>query len=251
MNTILDTFLKVPEQAEAEGVIYPESDGQPMGETDTHRTIMIDLILVLQDRYRDDPNVYVSGDLFVYYEQGNPAAVFAPDAFVVFGVPKKLRRIYKLWEEGFKTPDVVIEVTSRGTRREDTGTKMDVCRRLGVSEYFLYDPYGEYLDPPLQGYRLAGKKYVPIIADVTGQALASQVLDVRLQAEGETLRLIDARSGEALLTPLEAQAARREEAAARREEAAARREAERRAAAAEAEIIRLRAELEGPRQQDR
>lgn len=205
-----------------EEIIYPESDGAPMGETDLHRLIMTAIIEALRDYYRNDPQVYVSGNLFIYYEKGNPAAVFAPDAFVVFGVPKKERRTYKLWQENNKAPDVVFEITSASTSLQDEGTKMVLCRRLGVKEYFLFDPYREYLEPRLQGYRLRAKSYVPIRPGAQGE-LYSEVLNLNLVTEQRQLRLIDARTGERLLTPLEAQAARRQ---------------------AEAEIARLKEELE-------
>ncbi len=145
---------------------YPESDGQPMGETETHRDETIDLIQALVEFFRDDADVYVGGDLFLYYEEANPRAVVSPDVFVVKGVPKLVtrggkqekRRIYKLWQEG-RVPSMVVEVTSEHTRDEDTGRKLIRYARLGVEEYFLYDPYGEYLNPRLQGHRLIGDQY--------------------------------------------------------------------------------------------
>ena len=202
-------------------VEYPESDGEPMAETDLHRDEMAALIATLKDRYRDAPNVYVAGNLFVYYEEGDPDARFAPDVFVVFGAPRRQRRIYRLWEEGH-APAVVIEVTSRKTWLEDAGNKKILCARLGVAEYFTYDPAGEYLHPPLQGFRLAGGDYQSISLDASG-ALSSEVLKLKLQLEGGRLRLIDPASGERLLRPEEAMQARRE---------------------AQAEIQRLRAELD-------
>lgn len=90
-------------------VVYPETDGEPMAETDTHRDLMAEaLIYPLKEYFRDQPDVYVSGNLLLYYEEGNPRASVAPDVFVVFGIPKGKRRIYKLWEEE-KAPDVVVE----------------------------------------------------------------------------------------------------------------------------------------------
>ncbi len=204
-----------------EEIDYPESDGTPMGETDTHRDAMVALIEALKDRFRDDLNVYISGNLFVYYEKGKPSAVFAPDAFVVFGVPKHERRTYKLWQENGKAPDVVFEVSSESTSLEDEGSKKVICRRLGVREYFLYDPEQAYLQPPLQGFRLVNGRYQPITPDNKG--LYSELLDLYLYLEGKKLRLQDAQTGELLLTPAEAQAARRE---------------------AKAEVARLQAELE-------
>lgn len=39
---------------------------------------------------------YVAGNLFVYYEEGDPTQVVAPDVFVVKGVPRQKRRTYKV-----------------------------------------------------------------------------------------------------------------------------------------------------------
>ena len=95
--------------------------------------------------------MYVSGDLLLFYEQGNTRRHVSPDVFLVRGVPKWDRPNYLTWVEG-KGPDVVIELTSKTTRVEDATTKPDLYRtKLGVQEYFLFDPTEDYLDPSLQG----------------------------------------------------------------------------------------------------
>jgi Uma2 family endonuclease len=208
-------------------IYYPESDGKPMGETDVHIDAVIYLREALRDYFRDDQQVYAAANMLLYYEEGNPAACVAPDAFVVQGVAKKERRTYRLWEEG-QPPSVVFEITSRGTRLEDLGTKRAVYAMLGVQEYFLYDPLGEYLRPPLQGYRLQEGEYQRILPEANG-GLIGQTLVLELRVQEGRLRLVNPATGERLLTPAEAQAAHRAEAAARR--------------AAEAELERLRAEL--------
>ena len=106
-------------------IYYPESDGEPMAETDTHRRQMVYLIEALDDYFRDDPQVYVAGNLFLYYEEGDIRQVVAPDVFMVKGVSKGDRRTYRLWEEDDKGPQVVFEVTSRRTRKEDLGRKKE------------------------------------------------------------------------------------------------------------------------------
>ena len=136
---------------------YPESDGKPVGETDVHRREILHTIETLERHFRNVPDIYVSGNLMFYYEEGNPAAVVSPDVFVVKGVRKGLRRTYKLWEEGV-APCVVIEMTSRSTRLEDKGNKRALYALLGVREYFLFDPLGEYLKPPLQGFTLVDSR---------------------------------------------------------------------------------------------
>ncbi|MGH7453528.1 MAG: Uma2 family endonuclease, partial [bacterium] len=66
---------------------------------------------------------------------------------------------YKLWVEK-QAPQVVFEITSRKTQDEDLGTKRAIYARIGVEEYYLFDPYGHYLEPPLRGYQLVDEEYV-------------------------------------------------------------------------------------------
>ena len=229
-----------PAPAVAE-VSYPESDGQPMAETDVHRDLMTDLILTLREYFRADPHVYISGNLFLYYQEGQPRRVVAPDVFVVQGVPNHQRRIYKLWEEG-APPAVVFEFTSRSTRNEDLRTKYDLYARLGVTEYFLFDPLGEYLRPPCRGYRLDQDHYRPLSPAEDG-SLWSAVLGLALHPRGEQLRLYDPARRRWFPTPAEKEAAWRaaEERAQLAEERASVEAGARRVA--EAEVARLRALL--------
>src|SRR6516225_8390196 len=118
-------------------VVYPTSDGKPMAETDDHRYLMVDLIETQRMHFEAVPNVYVSGNLLMYYVRGNPRKHISPDVFVVFGVPKHNRDYYLVWEEG-KSPDVVFELTSKSTRMEDQRTKLEIYRDiLKVKENFL------------------------------------------------------------------------------------------------------------------
>jgi Uma2 family endonuclease len=219
-----------------------------MAETDVHIAVLIYLREALKDHLRDEPQVSVAGNMLLYYEEGNPAACIAPDVFVVQGVAKGERRTYKLWEEG-QPPTVIFEITSRGSRLEDLGTKRALYAMLGVREYYLYDPLGEYLRPPLQGYRLQQGEYERVLPGDQGQ-LVSQALSLELRLQDGQLQIVNPATGERLLTPAEAHAARRTEAearqveaAARQAEAAARQAAEPRAALAEAELERLQEEL--------
>jgi|SRR5713226_442555 len=181
--------------------IYPTSDGRPMAETDWHRDIMYALIKVLQSFYATDPRVYVSGNLLLYYVPGNKRRHVSPDVFIVKGVPKRQRPYYLLWEEG-KSPNLVIEVTSSSTRSEDTKKKFLLYQDvLKVQEYFLFDPFEEYLRPSFQGYRLRKGKYVPI--PTIGGRLPSSVLGLQLERDGLDLRLFDPRADKRLPTPEE------------------------------------------------
>ena len=135
--------------------------------------------------------MYVSGNLLVYYEEGNPGASVAPDVFVVLGVSGADRPIYRLWEEA-KEPDFVLEITSRTTYREDQGRKRELYRSLGVREYWQYDPTRDYLEPPLQGLELSAGEYRRLpgreLTDGT-LAVASVVLGLELRLTERGLRL--------------------------------------------------------------
>lgn len=184
-------------------VFYPESDGEPMGETIQHRDATIDLILALKDWFVADPLAYVSGDEFLNYVEGQPRFVVSPDIWVARGIDKTiLRPIYKTWLEDGKGPDLVVEMTSPSTRRVDQGKKLRIYRDdLKVREYFLFDPLDEYLDPVLQGHRLVGGEYRPI-EPVAGR-LPSEVLGLHLEADGILVRLFDPTTGLRLLNRVE------------------------------------------------
>ena len=222
-------------------IYYPESDRQPMGETDAHITVILYLRQALRYFFRQAEQVYVAANMFFYYREGEPDARCAPDVFVVKGVPKFDRRTYKLWEE-FVSPCAVFEITSPSTRVTDSGHKKGLYEALKVEEYFLFDPLGEYLKPSLQGFRLQAGKYEPLALSPEG-TLLSQALGLILKPEGGLLRVIDPTTGESL--PTLDEALEQTETALKRAQVEAERaqaEAER-ADAAEAEVNRLRAEL--------
>jgi Uma2 family endonuclease len=178
---------------------YPSSDGKPMAETDLHRRRMTDLIERLEAFFAAQDNVYVSGNLLVYYEEGNVNRHLSPDCFVVFGVEKRDRQTFRTWAEG-AVPSVVFEITSRTTRREDTRTKRAIYQNTWeVDEYFLFDPLEDYLDPSLQGFRRVRGVFQPIKPS-KGGSLVSRRLGLTLSRDGDQLRLHDTATGGMLLT---------------------------------------------------
>ncbi|HXV98416.1 MAG TPA: Uma2 family endonuclease [Anaerolineae bacterium] len=235
-------------------IYYPESDGQPIGETEFHINAILHLLQSLRYFFRQTEGVYVAADMLFYYEEGNPSAFKVPDVFVVKGVSKQRRRTYKLWQERV-APCAVFEITSASTWLEDLGGKRALYEKLGVPEYFLFDPLDEYLSPRLQGFRLVNNYYQPVTLSATG-TLSSQELGVILQPEGELLRIVDPVNNETVPTLDEAvKRAETEAERAQTEADRARTEAERaqteakRADTAEAELQRLRAELDRLRRQ--
>ena len=220
--------------APAAAIDYPSSDGKPMAESDSQRKPLTYAVECLGHYFRNHPEVYVSGNLLIYYEEGTRARV-APDVFVVFGAGKEERSSYLLWKEA-KAPDFVLEITSPATWRADQDRKRELYRRLGVGEYWQYDPTLDYLRPPLLGLELVGEEYEPLprweMADGT-LAARSEVLGLELRVAGRRLRFYDPRTGKELPDLAETDEQRREaesraeqEAVARRREAAARQAAE-------------------------
>ena len=225
---------KVLGRGPAERIEYPESDGKPMAETDIHRDVMLELIERLRARYAGRDDVYVSGNLLVYYVEGQPKKCLAPDCFVAFGVPPGRRRTFQTWAEG-AFPSVVFEVTSRKTRAEDTGKKYRLYRDVWkVRELFYFDPTGDYLDPSLVGYRLARGTLKPIRP--THGRLVSTELGITLEADETRLILRDEGTGEGLLLPGEAELS---------QERAARAAAEARLAAVESRLADIERRLAG------
>ena len=129
-------------------VEYPESDGQPMAENETHYLLLTTVKSNLEILFKDDPNVFVAGNLLWYPVEGNNTIRVASDVFTVFGRPKRLmvdgeevlRGSYRQWEEGGIASQVVFEFRSPGNRAGELEEKLDFYERYDVEEYYLYDP---------------------------------------------------------------------------------------------------------------
>lgn len=225
--------------------LYPDSDGKPMAVSDLHRRILTRTLQVLDTYFEKRPEVYVSGDILMYYVEGDPRKSVSPDVLVAFGLGKKLRRTYLVWQEG-KVPDFAMEFSSKGTYRNDLGHKMELYAALGIQDYFLYDAEGLYLPSSIMGFTLIDGSYVPISAGTDG-GLHSTALSLDFHVGDVGLGIYDPIAGEWLQTPAES-AVRRAELAETRAESAVRRAeaAETRAETAETrvETAETRAEQE-------
>jgi Uma2 family endonuclease len=196
----VDTKLNTQEQAIASAtnsatseIIYPSSDGEPLAETQQH-VLAILMALALLRLYLQEQPAVVFADQFLYYIEGNPRARVAPDVMVVFDIEKRLYANYKIWE-GQQTPAIIFEVTSAGTKETDWNFKKTLYEQLGVTEYWLFDPYGEWVAEQLQGYRLNEDGLYKPIRDN-----CSEVLQLKLQAEEYLIGFYRLDNGEKLLT---------------------------------------------------
>lgn len=226
------SFVKIPV------VEYPSSDGEPMAESDYQYEPLTYAADSLKVYFQDRADVYVAANHFVYYEEGVPSSVVAPDVYVVLGAAKRKRDSYLLWKEP-KGPDFVLEITSRSTRTRDQREKRDLYKSLGVTEYFCFDPTLTFLDPPLIGHRLSGGRYIPIrpkYETETSIALHSKVLGLDLRVIDDEFRFVNPLTGEALRSLADSERDRLAEIRMRFEERRRRLESDQRAAEADQRV---------------
>lgn len=223
---------------------YPHTDGEPLGQNSTQ----VDQIHYafgalrrwVRQRFRD---AFTGCDMFVYPQRAKLSESVAPDVFVALGAGDHRRNSYKLFE-GEPVPSFVLEVLSGGTADKDLGDKKRKYARMGVGEYFMFDPFGGDIAGGIAAYRLRKKKYQPMEPQ-PGGGYRSDVLKLEFSADGERLRLRDPATGEYLMDFDEQADARIAEESARRA-AETRAEAEAKARRTEAEARRV-AEAEAAR----
>ncbi len=224
MGTDLNTRTLPYAPTDSADIIYPESDGKPMAETDLHIDEIIRMRHILKAYFAENPDVYVSGNIMMYYKEGFPKESVSPDILVTFGIGKKRRRTYKVWEEG-KPPDFVMEFSSKGTYQDDLNKKVDLYAKIGVTEYFLYDAERRYLPSYLMGFRLDDGKYIEIPQNPDGGFFA-ETLNLTIHLQDETFGVYNPDTEEWLQSAEERVIS-----------------AEERAEIAEAEVARLQEEL--------
>ncbi len=184
---------------------YPGSDGVTEVETPQHAAAIAYAADAIRDQARHlGQDCLVTTNSGLYYRpvtvtecrQFRPAPYLVPDVLVALGMTLDGATSYKIWERG-QPPDLVMEMASPHTVRRDLDFKPETYAAIGVSEYWQYDPFGEFLQPRLQGWRLQGEVYVPIAAgiyrpDLGGRLWPSRALHTwwGLLDSGE-LRLLD------------------------------------------------------------
>ena len=206
-----------PLQVFAEPIEYPDSDGHFLPDNPLQSNAIVQLRINLEQHFKDVPNVVVEGDMFMYYAQGEAderrvhgrrvGKYVAPDVFVVLGHDLGRRSTYKLWEEG-KPPDFAMEVISPSSELRNRRDKKALYSRIGVQEYFLFQPDEQRSGPRLVGYTLRGGAYQELGPDPAlpgADSVLSEVLGVSLRPEGAFLRVRDQRSGKDYLKGVESQ----------------------------------------------
>ena len=148
-------------------VEYPCDNEDPMCETREQYDALTYAVSAIRKHLKrhwqaaEDAHL-ITGDFLLYYEEGNPKKWVAPDVILAYDVQLPPRTPYLLWEVG-KPPDLVMEVASPSTvKAVDQVIKHRLYQRLGIDEYWQYDPHGDLLAPRLQGWALQQGRYVPI-----------------------------------------------------------------------------------------
>ncbi len=235
------------DRVEDPSIVYPDSDGEPMAEDDAQLTTMLYAISSLRVWFDHREDVYVGGDMLMYYRINDNETRVAPDVFAVLGVASRhQRRNWIVWREG-KAPDFVMEVASGSTWRRDMREKRDIYAEMEVTEYWRFDPSGSYFSPPLIGERLVDGEYRQIPLDTDGDSVLwghseALGLDICALPDGN-LRLYDPEGGQWLQTHQEDKDERVMAEAALRDAEAALRESEAARMAAEEENQRLLEQL--------
>lgn len=184
-----------------------------------------------------DIKAFALGDIYIYYldEYGRRERV-APDALVALDISYEDTgedQSYFVELMG-KPPDLVMEMASRSTYRVDLEAKPPIYAQIGISEYWLLDPFdGKYYGTPLRGLRLVDGEYVEIeMEELQNGGLRghSDVLGLDLYWMDGDFRIREPSTGRWLALPT-------------REDVEARAAAEARAEAAEAELAELREQI--------
>ena len=178
-------------------VFYPETDGMPLPDGFHQHSYFIEILSTLKTFFGLRDDVVVGGDIFIYYQEGNPQVRVAPDCFVVFGVSVESferNNTYLMWDVG-KPPDFVLEIGSPSTARNDVGDKRELYARLGIGEYWRFDPTcGDHYGEPLVGERLVDREYrdLNMARESDGRVWGhSPVLNLDLHWEDGRLRFYD------------------------------------------------------------
>jgi Uma2 family endonuclease len=178
-------------------IFYPSSDGEPLAESYDHLYVIMTTLAMLLTHLKGQ-QATVLADQFLYYAQGFPRLRVAPDVMVIFDVEPGGRDNYKIWEEG-QVPSVIFEMTSPGTRNKDDVEKKHLYESLGVTEYWQFDPRGEWIPEKLRGFRLQGDEE-PVYVSISDDR--SEVLQLRLVVEDKIITFYRLDDGVRLL-PLE------------------------------------------------
>ncbi len=141
-----------------------ETDGEPL-DSDWHRMAIALLVETIRYYFRQRHDFFAGGNMFIYFSevQARNRDFRGPDFFFVWGVDGRRDRPYwVVWQEDGRYPNVIIELLSPSTAKEDRTTKKAIYEQVfRTPEYILYDPY----ERTLEGWHLTNGSYEPMELD--------------------------------------------------------------------------------------
>jgi Uma2 family endonuclease len=196
------TEIYYPSSQGEEEIIYPEQRENDMGETSIHIDLIADFLKILKLFFKRREDVFLSGNMNLYYTEGNPNKWCAPDLLVAFGVPNHKRSSYQVWKEKV-FPQVIFEVASNMTWDNDVGKKYKDYETFGVEEYYILDPEFAYLPAPLMAFHRQGERLIAV--PVKDEKIFSPRLGLEIVRTENTFRLFNPQTNEFLRTLEEAE----------------------------------------------
>lgn len=197
------TEIYYPSETFDEEIIYPEQRLDDMGETSIHISLIADLLKILRLFFKDHKDVFLSGNMNLYYEEGKPNKWYAPDLLIAFGVPNHERSSYQVWKEKV-FPQVIIEIASERTWENDVSEKYKFYSDNGVEEYYILDPEFAYLPAPMLAFHRQNGRLLS--ANIENNRIFSPRLGLEIVRVENNFRLFNPKTDKFLLTLEEAQA---------------------------------------------
>ena len=188
--------------ADEEEIIYPEQREDDMGETSIHISLIADFLKILKLFFKKHEDVFLSGNMNLYYEEKNPNKWYAPDLLVAFGVPNHDRSSYQVWKEKV-FPQVIFEVASERTWKTDVSEKLEIYSELGAEEYYILDPEFAYLPAPMMAFHRQGERL--LTAPINNDRIFSPRLSLEILRTENNFRLFNPQTNEFLRTLEEAE----------------------------------------------
>ncbi len=193
-------------------------EGEEMGHTIAHETVIFYLCLVLTHFYKGQ-NVGVVKDVELSLpanpelEKESKGIYKCPDISVIEGVVVSETNPLGRYEIGpnKSAPRIAFEIASNETWQIDLNKKPDIYAKMGIKEYFTFDPLGVWTRDwrkkgPLLGWRLGSASVQPTeIIPVDGRLWSDELNSWFTVQKDNTLRLFDV-EGKLRLTPEQFQA---------------------------------------------
>ena len=129
---------------------------------------------------------FIGANLTIYFsrQQLKSEDSRGPDFFLVKNVEKRPRTSWVVWEEEGRYPDLIIELLSDSTAKNDRGLEKTLYQdRFKTTEYFWFSP--DSLE--FEGFRLGQRGYETIVPNAQGWSW-SQELGLYLGVHDSKLR---------------------------------------------------------------